>query len=549
MRVAIKFLRVNAILHEHEFYAGNFQAGFFLDLAAQRGLGSLAPFDFAAGNAPQVRPLVRANHQHVTFGIKNQGPDGRERRVRFRELFHQRFEVEIIFLQHAAQFGEMLDDQVRLGFAQSFQRVVAGQHGARMDAAVFGGLDVVLHIADEKRFRRLQIIFFENLVDFLSLVPNVGVRLVEKGVEAGHATVCLEVFGVDGAQQKRAKFSGAAKFQKVARVRQFGHGSLRLPEAVMKPVFKLRQRDVRRVTVVKLRERQGKFRAELFARHFGFARLRQNKIGRLQNGGQIVNQSAGPVEDNVADHAENLTAKTPGRQDKQKFSLCLCVSVANFRRTMLIAFHKPFGVLSQFTGDGSPNRPLAEFGFPKNVYAIGRLDADSEGLLLLSDEPAWNEKLLHPRHAHEREYWAQVEKIPSPESLKKLEKGISIQGRKTLPCRAWLLEPQPEIRWGEAPDEPNVGHLKTAARGDARPTKIQPRVPPIRFRKSVPDCWIGLELIEGKNRQVRRMTAAIGHPTLRLLRVRIGNFWLGDLPAGQWKILSVEEGESVLSQK
>src|SRR5277367_845730 len=181
---------------------------------------------------------------------------------------------------------------------------------------------------------------------------------------------------------------------------------------------------------------------------------------------------------------------------------------------VLIAFHKPFGVLSQFTSDGSANRPLAEFGFPKNVYAIGRLDADSEGLLLLSDEPEWNKKLLHPRHAHEREYWAQVEKVPSPDSLKKLEKGTLIQGRKTLPCRAWILEPQPEI---------------------------PPRVPPIRFRKSVPDCWIGLELIEGKNRQVRKMTAAIGHPTLRLLRVRIGGLKLGNLATGKWKILSAEE--------
>jgi 23S rRNA pseudouridine2457 synthase len=122
--------------------------------------------------------------------------------------------------------------------------------------------------------------------------------------------------------------------------------------------------------------------------------------------------------------------------------------------------------------------------------------------------------LLHPRHTHEREYWAQVEKIPSSESLQKLEKGILIQGRKTLRCRAWILEPQPEI---------------------------PPRVPPIRFRKSVPDCWIGLELIEGKNRQVRKMTAAIGHPTLRLLRVRIGNSWLGDLASGKWKILDEQE--------
>ena len=185
---------------------------------------------------------------------------------------------------------------------------------------------------------------------------------------------------------------------------------------------------------------------------------------------------------------------------------------------MLIAFNKPYGVLSQFTGDGSPNRALAEFGFPKNVYTIGRLDADSECLLLLSDEAHWNEKLLHPRHAHEREYWAQVEKIPSPENLRKLEKGVLLQGRKTLPCRAWRLEPQPEI---------------------------PPRVPPIRFRKSVPDCWIGLELIEGKNRQVRRMTATIGHPTLRLLRVRIGNFWLGDLPAGQWRELTAVETKLV----
>ncbi len=185
---------------------------------------------------------------------------------------------------------------------------------------------------------------------------------------------------------------------------------------------------------------------------------------------------------------------------------------------VLIAFNKPFGVLSQFTGDGSPNRALAEFNFPKNVYPIGRLDADSEGLLLLSDEPAWNERLLHPRHAHEREYWAQVERIPTPESLNQLGLGISIQGRKTLPCRAWLLEPQPEI---------------------------PPRVPPIRFRKSVPDCWIGLELIEGKNRQVRRMTAAIGHPTLRLLRVRIGNFWLAKLPPGNWRELAPAEAKLV----
>lgn len=181
---------------------------------------------------------------------------------------------------------------------------------------------------------------------------------------------------------------------------------------------------------------------------------------------------------------------------------------------MLIAFHKPYGVLSQFTPDGSPHRPLAAFGFPPRVYPIGRLDADSEGLLLLSDEPHWNARLLEPRHAHEREYWAQVERIPTPESLAQLAQGVVIQGRTTRPGRAWLLDPQPT--W-------------------------PPRDPPIRFRKSVPDCWIGLELIEGKNRQVRRMTAAVGHPTLRLVRVRIGSFLLGDLAPGNWRPLTPDE--------
>jgi 23S rRNA pseudouridine2457 synthase len=205
---------------------------------------------------------------------------------------------------------------------------------------------------------------------------------------------------------------------------------------------------------------------------------------------------------------------------------------------VLIAFHKPFGVLSQFTSDDSKNRTLAEFGFPKNVYPIGRLDADSEGLLLLSDEPEWNEKLLHPRNAHEREYWAQVEKIPTPESLQKLERGLLIQGRKTLPCRAWILEPQPEIIQNPSPDLTATLSPPSGERDGVRGMiKIFTRTPPIRFRKSVPDCWIGLELIEGKNRQVRRMTAAIGHPTLRLIRVRIGSLWLGDLPPGRWQIL------------
>jgi len=188
---------------------------------------------------------------------------------------------------------------------------------------------------------------------------------------------------------------------------------------------------------------------------------------------------------------------------------------------MLIAFNKPYGVISQFTPDGSPNRTLADFEFPKNVYPIGRLDADSEGLLLLSDEAELNQRLLHPKQAHEREYWAQVERIPTAEALGELSRGVLVQGRKTLPCRAWKLEPQPEV---------------------------PPRQPPIRVRKTVADCWIAMELIEGKNRQVRRMTAAVGHPTLRLLRVRIGRFELGGHAPGKWKVLSAAERELVLGE-
>jgi len=205
---------------------------------------------------------------------------------------------------------------------------------------------------------------------------------------------------------------------------------------------------------------------------------------------------------------------------------------------VLIVFHKPYGVLSQFTSDGSPNRTLAEFGFPKNVYPIGRLDADSEGLLLLSDEPELNDRLLHPRHAHEREYWAQVERIPTPEALIKLSRGVAVQGRPTLPCRAWLLEPQPVV----------ISTQDGEASGSPGTPKLPARHPPIRFRKSVPDCWLGLELIEGKNRQVRRMTAAIGHPTLRLLRVRIGDYRLKQLTTGQWVELGATERGLILGR-
>jgi 23S rRNA pseudouridine2457 synthase len=188
---------------------------------------------------------------------------------------------------------------------------------------------------------------------------------------------------------------------------------------------------------------------------------------------------------------------------------------------MLLAFHKPYGVLSQFTPVASPYRTLAEFGFPKSVYPLGRLDADSEGLLLLSNEAGLNSRLLQPRQGHVRTYWAQLERIPSGDSLQRLSQGVIIEGRTTLPCRAWLLDPQPSL---------------------------PPRNPPIRYRKNVPDCWIALELTEGKNRQVRKMTASLGHPTLRLIRTRIGELELGCLASGAWKELSPEERRQVLRE-
>jgi 23S rRNA pseudouridine2457 synthase len=188
---------------------------------------------------------------------------------------------------------------------------------------------------------------------------------------------------------------------------------------------------------------------------------------------------------------------------------------------MLLAFHKPYGVLSQFTPEpGSRYRTLADFGFPKGVYPIGRLDAESEGLLLLSDEKELNARLLHPTRGHRRLYWAQVERIPTRALLAQMEQGLDIDGRRTLPCRAQLLDPQPDVPHRE---------------------------PPIRVRKSVPDCWISLELVEGKYHQVRRMTAAIGHPTLRLLRVQVGEFALADLEGGSWRELSPSERARVLA--
>ena len=184
---------------------------------------------------------------------------------------------------------------------------------------------------------------------------------------------------------------------------------------------------------------------------------------------------------------------------------------------MLLALNKPYGMLSQFTPEaGARWRTLAELGLPPRAYPVGRLDADSEGLLLLTDEAPLNERLLHPRHGHEREYWVQVERIADDRALAHLAQGVTLGRFAAQPCRVRRLAPPPAL---------------------------PPRDPPIRFRKIVPDCWLALELTEGKNRQVRRMTAAIGHPTLRLVRVRIGALHLDQLALapGQWRKLSAQE--------
>jgi 23S rRNA pseudouridine2457 synthase len=208
-----------------------------------------------------------------------------------------------------------------------------------------------------------------------------------------------------------------------------------------------------------------------------------------------------------------------GRQDFEWPPEGVLVLVAP---ALLVAFHKPYGFLSQFTPEtGSRWRTLAAFGFPSRLYPIGRLDADSEGLLLLSDEAALNARLLHPSRGHTRTYWAQVERIPSPAALATLESGVLLGTRRTLPCKAVLLAPQPEV---------------------------PPRDPPVRFRKTVEDCWISLELVEGKYHQVRRMTAAVGHPTLRLMRVAIGAFRLEPLAAGEWTPLDTAQRRMILER-
>jgi 23S rRNA pseudouridine2457 synthase len=183
-----------------------------------------------------------------------------------------------------------------------------------------------------------------------------------------------------------------------------------------------------------------------------------------------------------------------------------------------ILFYKPYDVLTQFSDRASletdqPRHTLRDFVPVPDVYPAGRLDRDSEGLVLLTNDGPLQHRLTDPRFGHPRTYWVQVERVPDAEALQRLREGVEIQQYRTRPAQ---VRPIPE------PDLP-------------------PRDPPIRYRKSVPTAWIELVLTEGRNRQVRRMTAAVGYPTLRLVRVAIAHLQLGSLQPGEWRDLTPDE--------
>jgi 23S rRNA pseudouridine2457 synthase len=182
---------------------------------------------------------------------------------------------------------------------------------------------------------------------------------------------------------------------------------------------------------------------------------------------------------------------------------------------MLIAFNKPYGVLCQFTDRGvSPRRTLAEFGLPAGVYAAGRLDFDSEGLLLLTDDGALAHRLTDPAHKQRKTYAVQVEGTPIEVQLAALRAGVALNDGPTRPADARVIDPP----------------------------ALWPRDPPVRRRKTVPDAWLELTISEGRNRQVRRMTAAVGLPTLRLVRVAVGPHGLDGLSPGHWRCVESSRG-------
>ncbi|MBZ0300023.1 MAG: pseudouridine synthase [Anaerolineae bacterium] len=183
----------------------------------------------------------------------------------------------------------------------------------------------------------------------------------------------------------------------------------------------------------------------------------------------------------------------------------------------VIRFWKPYGVLTKFTDEeGRPT--LADYIDLPDIYAAGRLDMDSEGLLLLTDDTRLNHRLTEPKFEHPRTYWVQVERIPDEQALDQLRRGVEIKGGRTRPAQVRLLDSPPDI-----PERPV----------------------PIRFRKNVPDCWLELTLTEGRNRQVRRMTAVVGHPTLRLVRWAIGPITLEGLEPGGWQMLDEQAADAL----
>jgi 23S rRNA pseudouridine2457 synthase len=184
-----------------------------------------------------------------------------------------------------------------------------------------------------------------------------------------------------------------------------------------------------------------------------------------------------------------------------------------------LLFHKPYNVLSQFS-DSQQRSTLKDYIPVPGVYPVGRLDRDSEGLLLLTNHGWLQHRLSDPRFSHPRTYWVQVERIPNPEDLEPLRRGLTIQDYRTRPAKARLMLHNPQIF---------------------------PRTPPIRTRKAIPTAWLELTLTEGRNRQVRRMTAAIGFPTLRLIRAAIGSLILDGLAPGEWRHLTPEEVKALLA--
>lgn len=183
----------------------------------------------------------------------------------------------------------------------------------------------------------------------------------------------------------------------------------------------------------------------------------------------------------------------------------------------VLLLNKPYGVLTQFTsGEGRPT--LRDFIPVPGVYAAGRLDADSEGLVVLTDDGALQGRISHPRHKLPKTYWAQVEGQPDAVALSNLRRGVDLGDFVTRPCQAALID---------------------------EPAGLWPREPPIRYRAAIPTAWLELTISEGKNRQVRRMTARVGHPTLRLIRWSVGPWSLEGLPPGHWRETPVRPGAPI----